>query len=89
MKAKVIVVDGPSRGEVYETDAHRFLAMDTRPDATTILGTIIKEVTYHVHRYLFLGRMLRLASVEYDSNKISELDLFEVLASDKAKDAAR
>jgi hypothetical protein len=85
MTNKVIVVDGPARGQVLETDQHRFLALDD-----PMLGPgpeTIRQVTYHVHKFLLLGRMLRIASTRLMSEQISNVDLFEALASDKAKDA--
>ena len=81
---KVLVIDGPARGQIYDARSHRFLAVDSSFDN---LGDI-KEVVYHVHKFIIVGRMIRLASTSAMSDEISDENVFELIMSDKAKEVA-
>jgi hypothetical protein len=93
MSDSVIVIDGPSRGQVVTArgQTHRFTAVAGVPSdtASADLYAGIETVVYYVHIYAMMGRLLRVASVRPVLEEIREADLFETLASDKAKDAAR
>jgi hypothetical protein len=84
MKVKVLVVDGPKRGSLVETEgSHRFLAT-----SIGIVGESPPPVVYYVHRLWLLGRQIRVASTKINSDAISAYDAFEYIASDLAKEAA-
>lgn len=82
---RILVIDGPSRGQVVESTSLRFLAVVGSPLA---LGENLRQVTYHVHKFYIGGRLIRLASTSVLSEDISEHDVFEFVVSDKAKEAA-
>jgi hypothetical protein len=88
----VLVVDGPARGTVREVKGHRFTVIDTPPiqvNPPPPMDTIsMNQVMYHVHKLFVFGRFIRVASVQSLAEWISEDDVFEQIASDKAKDAS-
>jgi hypothetical protein len=79
----VLIVDGPCRGQVMPQKGYRFLA-------TGPLSALqeIEPTTYHVHKFLIAGRLINLASIELISENVSLPDVFELIVSDKAKEAA-
>jgi hypothetical protein len=77
---KVLIVDGPARGEVREINkGHRFTVAVPGVDH-------YRQVDYHIHQYQFMDRILLLASVYLIPDQISTDSVFEAIASDKAKD---
>ena len=82
----VLIVDGPCRGQIWPTKNYRFLVPGTggylRPEQE------VEPTTYHVHKFLIAGRLINLASIELISENVSLPDVFELIASDKAKEAA-
>jgi hypothetical protein len=82
---KVLVIDGPARGRLYEVSSHRFLVSTDMP--IEMLGDI-QQVSYNVHKFIMCGRMIRIASIQALSENISDVDAFEAIASPSAKDAA-
>jgi hypothetical protein len=63
---------------------YRFLALG--PGSALQEG--IEPTTYHVHKFLIAGRLINLASIELISENVSLPDVFELIVSDKAKEAA-
>jgi hypothetical protein len=79
----VLVIDGPAQGKVYAIKGHRFsVPGEVRVNAT------MPQITYHIHKFYLLGRFLRVASVHLNSDDIDLKDAFDLIASDKAKEAA-
>lgn len=93
MSAKVLLIDGPKRGEIYETDSPHRLAIVfpipvPRPQVTPFDPPFLsefKEVVYHIHRVVLFGRFILVGSTK---TKPSDQDAFEALASNAAKEVA-
>lgn len=83
---KVLAIDGPARGTLRDVKSHRFLSVVSSID--NILSGDIQETTYHVHKFLLCGRLIRIASTHMMPDQISDIDVFEAIASPNAKDAA-
>lgn len=81
---KVLVIDGPARGEIYETAEQMFIYAVMPAN----MMDDVKQKSYHVHRFILCGREIRIASVNTLSENISDADAFEAIASPGAKDAA-
>jgi hypothetical protein len=78
----VLLVDGPERGNVIEMkDNH--IVLPTFAGHDDIQNTI-----YHAHQSQLLGKVLRVASIHLIANNIDPDNLFDLIASDKAKIAA-
>ena len=80
---KVIIVDGPIRGQLRGVDDQRFVVFER---GVNIFGPM-KEVTYHVHRISLFGVHVNIASIQYDQAEIKGYDIFEYVASNMAKEA--
>lgn len=80
---KVLVVDGPARGQIRDVKSLEFVAVDS---SFANLGNI-QETTYHVHRFYVAGQMINLASTSLLIDSIKDRDVFEQIVSDKAKEA--
>ena len=87
MNDQVLVVDGPSRGQVLTTKAIRFQAMAPITMMAPADGTV-RQLTYYVHRFYLCGRLIKIASLKILVDDIKPQDAFEAIASDKAKEAA-
>jgi hypothetical protein len=85
ISSKVLIIDGPARGRIYEVSSHRFLVAIDMPLET--LGDI-QKVAYNVHKFFLLGRTIRIASTKVLADDISEADAFEAIASPNAKEAS-
>jgi hypothetical protein len=62
---------------------HRFLVLGPLSALQEVEPTM-----YHVHKLLIVGRLINVASIELISGNISMPDVFELVVSDKAKEAA-
>jgi hypothetical protein len=87
MNDQVLVIDGPARGEVLTTKATCFQAMAPMSMIASA-DSMIRQMTYYVHRFYLCGRMIRIASLKLLVDDIRPEDAFEYIASDKAKEAA-
>jgi hypothetical protein len=87
MNDQVLVIDGPARGDVLTTKAHRFQAM-APATMLTHADSSVRQLTYHVHKFYLCGHMIRIASLKLSVDDIKPQDAFEAIASDKAKEAA-
>ena len=86
---KVLIIDGPARGQVFYTEGIRFIAVGGIPIGNVVgkaQEEMYSQTVYHVHKYVVAGRMLRLASVSALSEGISDDDVFDLIISDKAKE---
>jgi len=81
---KTLFIDGPARGELRDIGLH---STEVVLERTSVL-TEPTEWVYHVHHFRLLNRVIRIASIQLDIQKIKDNDVFEMIASDKAKDAA-
>lgn len=93
MKPKVILADGPLRGEVREVDSPHvrtmaFPLMCPFPFTETTVGyePDLSQVIYQIHRMRLFGEWLLIGSIGFMLP--GDRDLFEALASNAAKDAA-
>lgn len=82
MNAKALFVDGPARGEVREVTGHRAQVL-----VRSLLAPEPRELVYHIHHFVILGRTLRIASLELDAANIPPFGLLDLVLSDKAKEA--
>ena len=80
---KTLLIDGPARGELRDIERYSTKVLER----TSVL-TEPTEWVYHVHHFRLLNRVIRIASIQLDIQKIKDNDVFEMIASDKAKDAA-
>jgi hypothetical protein len=85
---KVLLIDGPMRGQIYETDERshviRYLDYGAVSD---YLRESVPVGTYWVRRYVLAGRVLLLGTVEYSAPELTDDVFWELLASDLAKQA--
>jgi hypothetical protein len=88
---KVLFIDGPLCGETREILSENPYIVQVRPANVTVVDhlseTEYKPVTYHMHRFIICGRMLMLGSVHLLADDIDEDATFELIVSDKAKEA--
>jgi hypothetical protein len=80
---KALAIDGPSCGQIVDAKSHTFLAVISPVN----INEGMRQVTYHVHRFAIAHHIVRIASVQMDIEEISDLDVFNALVSDKAKEA--
>jgi hypothetical protein len=88
MTRKVILIDGPRRGDVIETDAPLFVVPVVTPspllsfvEATPEPG--FRKITYQIRQFVLFGRVIYIGTVRAFP---ADPDLFEALASNTAKD---
>jgi len=89
--AKVIIVDGPMRGETCKLDSPYQMTLvlpipNSNPGSfsESVVTSTINTVVYQIHRLRLFGEMLLVGSVDFQPR---DYDLFEALASNLAKDA--
>lgn len=85
---KVILIDGPERGRVIESDAQSFVVPRARPLSIPDLTGYPSDATfdtiiYNICRVALFGRIIYVGTVRYAPHPV---DLFEALASNTAKD---
>jgi hypothetical protein len=88
---KVILVDGPGRGQVAECDgpvlfAPRQSAYPWPLDEGEQSHPLFSHVAYSIHRVSLFGRLIYVGSTRYPPH---DADLFEALASNDAKNLAQ
>lgn len=82
-KMKVLCVDGPARGNVHDIEGNTGALF--RIPSVVSPGHI---VVYYVHNFQIAGMMMRIASVHLMSDDIRPYDVFDLVVSDLAKQAA-
>lgn len=88
---KAVLIDGPFRGQVVDVpNSYAYVIQMPVPAADgpdTAFGLDRMQVaTYHISRVRLFGELLLAGSVKYPP---SDYDVFDLLASDLAKDAVR
>ena len=82
MKTPVLFVDGPAKGHVHYIEGPVYY----HPDSSSIpLGA---PHIYHIHRFNFLGKPMRLATTHLNAEEVLNQDLWDVMTSPEAKRVA-
>jgi hypothetical protein len=79
----VLLIDGPERGNVIEMKRSHIVLPTFAGGNDTVDTT-----TYHAHQFRLLNRVLHVASIHLLTEGIDPDNLFDLIASDKAKMAA-
>lgn len=93
---RIPFVDGFAKGETFPGEdcgmticmaRPRELSVEDMTEGFDPYADPFDEVIYYVHRFAFFNRAIRVASIHPVGAAILHEDLFDVLASDKAKAA--
>ena len=86
---KVLLVDGPMRGQVVDSEGALAIRCLDYGAVSDVLQEEVPVRTYYVHRFALAGRTLLLGSLEHSPFGAPVEDMFwELLASDAAKQVA-
>lgn len=84
-----LVIDGPEHGRIRLVYGERFIVKQL-PQITDHIPyeeVILTDIIYYVHKILFLGFIIRVASVHGLVDEIDRYDVVELLLTDMARQA--
>lgn len=89
----VLALDGPERGKLRmlaDSSSNCYMVSQFAPVTAPIdygQEVMLKPLTYHIHKILFLGFIIRVASLKLLPDDIDPYDVIELLLTDAARQA--
>jgi hypothetical protein len=82
-----VFVDGPAKGSIRDIGATDSALLIGQDGGGSGGGPEIVRAIYHIHHFQLSGHGIRVASLHSDVDDVRPDDVFEVIASDLAKEA--